>query len=105
MPNKPRILVGDRVHFPSEVEHATCPGCPGWKAHSNQMSKMGWQCLPQLQGLPFDCTPGLGGWRLQVPVGGLGCSRVILGDDAFPPQALANEALLKVLDGLEPDSV
>ena len=38
----------------------------------------GWQALPQLQGLPFNCTPGLGGCRLQVPVGGLGGSRVKL---------------------------
>ena len=78
MPHKSRRLVGGRVHFPSEVEHPTCPGCPGWKAHSHQMSTTGWQPVPQLQGLPFDCTPGLGGWRLQVPVGGLGGSRVKL---------------------------
>ena len=36
------------------------------------MSTTGWQPPPQLQGLSFDCTPGLGGWRLQVPVGGFG---------------------------------
>ena len=62
----------------SEVEHPTCPGCPGWKAHSHQMSTTGWQPLPQLQGLPFDSNPGLGGWRLQIPVGRLGGSRVKL---------------------------
>ena len=72
MPHKPRRLVRGGVCFPLEVEHPTCPGCPGWKAHSNQMSTMVWQPLPKLQGLPFDCTPGLGGCRLQVPVGGLG---------------------------------
>ena len=38
----------------------------------------GWKPLSQLQRLPFDCTPGLGGWKLQVPVGGLGGSWVKL---------------------------
>ena len=36
----------------------------------------GEQPLPQLQGLPLYCTLGPGGWRLQVPVGGRGGSRV-----------------------------
>ena len=31
----PKRLVGGRVRFLSEVEHPTCPGYPGWKAHSN----------------------------------------------------------------------
>ena len=38
--------------------------CPGWKSHCNQMSTTGWQPLSQVQGLPFNCSPGLGGWRL-----------------------------------------
>ena len=59
-----------------EVELSTCPGCPGWKAYSNQMSTMGRQPLLQLQGLPLYCTLGPGGWRLQVPVVGHGGSRV-----------------------------
>ena len=67
MPHKPRRLVGGRVRFLLEVEHPMCPGCPGWKAHPNKMSMTGWQHLP-----PLYCTTGPGGWKLQVPVGGLG---------------------------------
>ena len=60
------------------MELSTFPGCTGWKAYSNQMSTRARQPLPQLQGLPLDCTPGPGGWRLQVPVDGCGGSRVKL---------------------------
>ena len=27
------------------MEHPTCPGYPGWKAHPNKMSTIGWQPL------------------------------------------------------------
>ena len=36
----------------------------------------GWQPLPQQQGLPLYYTLGLGGWRFQVPAGGLGGNQV-----------------------------
>ena len=72
LPHTPRRLVAGQVHLPPEVELSTCPGCPGWKAYSNQMFTRGRQPVPQLQGLPFYCTSGAGGWRLQVPVGGGG---------------------------------
>ena len=50
--------------------------CRGWKAYSNQMSTRWRQPLLKLQGLPLHCILGPGGWRLQVPVGGHGDSRV-----------------------------
>ena len=62
--------------FPLEVELSTCPRCPGWKAYSNQMPTRERQPLLQLQGIPLYCTLGPGGWRLQVPVGRCGGSRV-----------------------------
>ena len=76
MPHTPRGLIAGRVHLPPEVELPTCPGCPGWKAYSNQISTWGRQPLPQQQGLPLYCTLGPGGWRFQVPVGGHGGSRI-----------------------------
>ena len=71
-----RGLVSCRVRLPQEVELSTCPGCPGWKAYSNQMSTRARQPLPQLQQLPLYCTLGAGGWRFQVPVCGHGGSQV-----------------------------
>ena len=53
MPHTPRGLIASRVRLPPEVELSTCPGCPGWKAYSNQMSTRGRQPVPQLQGLPL----------------------------------------------------
>ena len=41
MPHTPRGLVDGRVRLLLEVELSTCPGCPGWKAYSNQMSTRG----------------------------------------------------------------
>ena len=76
VPHTPRGLVAGRVRLPPEVELSTCRGCTGWNAYYNQMSTRGRQPLPQLQGLPLHCTLGPGGWRLQVPVGGHGGSRV-----------------------------
>ena len=76
VPHTPRWLVAGRVRLPLEVELSTCPGSPGWKAYSNQMSTKGRHPLRQLQGLPLHCTFGPVEWRLQVPVGGDGGSWV-----------------------------
>ena len=59
-----------------EVELSTCPGCPEWNTHSNQMSTRRRQPLLQLQRPPLYCTLGPGGWRFQVPLGGVGGSWV-----------------------------
>ena len=75
----PTLPISQRIgcrSSPPEVKLSACHGCPGWKAYFNQMSTSGRQPLPQLQGLPLYCTSGPGGWRLQVPVGGRGGSRV-----------------------------
>ena len=78
VPHTPRLLVAGRVHLLLEKNHSACPGCPGWKAYSNQMSTRGRQPLPQLQGVPLYGTLGPDGWRLQVPLGGGGGCRVKL---------------------------
>ena len=75
-PQTPRGLVAGQVRLPPEVELSTCPGYPGWKAYSSQMSTRGRQPLSQQQRLPLYCTLGPGGWRFQVPVGGHWASRV-----------------------------
>ena len=83
MPHTPRGLVAGRVCLPPEVELPRCPGCPGWKTYSNQMSTRRRQPLPQQQGLPLYCTLGPGGWRFQEPVGGHGGSWVNFRCSAF----------------------
>ena len=56
------------------MELLTYPGCLRWKAYINKMSTRGRQPLLQQQGLPLCCTLGPGGWRFQVPVGGMGAA-------------------------------
>ena len=41
VPHTPGGLVVGRVGLPPEVDLSTGPGCPGWKAYSNQMSTRG----------------------------------------------------------------
>ena len=41
VPHIPRGLVAARVCLPPEMDHFACPGFPGWKAYSNQMSTRG----------------------------------------------------------------
>ena len=64
MTHKPRRLVGGQVRFPSEVEHAL-GALDGKHIPSDVHDGMA---------ASTTTTPGLGGCRLQVPVGGLGAA-------------------------------